>query len=76
MADTKKDIYVYADWQGMDEPKLIGILSALLAKGKKAFSGYVQANRKLQRNTEAFFIIRYHIVALYFLETLYIINDL
>lgn len=39
----------------MDEPKLIGILSALLAKGKKAFSGYVQANRKLQRNLKLFY---------------------
>jgi serine/threonine-protein kinase HipA len=38
MASTKKDIYVYAHWQSMPEPKLIGILSALLGKGKKAFS--------------------------------------
>ena len=36
---TKKtDIYVYADWVGLDEPKLIGILSAQQAKGRKAFS--------------------------------------
>jgi serine/threonine-protein kinase HipA len=38
MASTKKDIYVYAHWQGIAQPKLIGILSALLGKGKKAFS--------------------------------------
>jgi serine/threonine-protein kinase HipA len=38
MASTKKDIYVYAHWKNMSEPKLIGILSALLGKGKKAFS--------------------------------------
>lgn len=35
---TKTDIYVYAHWQGMPEPKIIGILSAQQAKGKKAFS--------------------------------------
>ncbi|WP_159730315.1 type II toxin-antitoxin system HipA family toxin [Sphingobacterium sp. 18053] len=38
MADNKFDIYVYAHWKGMAEPKLIGILSAHFAKGKKAFS--------------------------------------
>ena len=35
---TKTDIYVYAHWVGMPEPKVIGILSAQQAKGKKAFS--------------------------------------
>ncbi len=35
---TNKTIYVYAHWKGMKEPKLIGILSAQAAKGKKAFS--------------------------------------
>lgn len=35
---TKTEIYVYAHWQGMLEPKIIGILSAQQAKGKKAFS--------------------------------------
>lgn len=35
---SKNDIWVYADWKGMDEPKCIGILSAQQAKGKKAFS--------------------------------------
>ena len=38
MAQNKTDIYVYAHWQGMPEPKIIGILSAQQAKGKKAFS--------------------------------------
>ncbi len=38
MSDTKTDIYVYAHWQGMNEPKRIGVLSAQQAKGKKAFS--------------------------------------
>jgi len=38
MATTKTDILVYAHWMGMEEPKLIGILSAQQAKGKKAFS--------------------------------------
>lgn len=31
-------IYVYADWQGMNEPVSIGVLTAQQAKGKKAFS--------------------------------------
>ena len=34
----KTDIYVYAHWIGMQEPKIVGILSAQQAKGKKAFS--------------------------------------
>ncbi|WP_027125476.1 type II toxin-antitoxin system HipA family toxin [Gelidibacter mesophilus] len=34
----KTDIYIYAHWKGMQEPQLIGVLSALHAKGKKAFS--------------------------------------
>ena len=38
MAKGKLDIYVYAHWKGMVEPQLMGILSALYAKGKKAFS--------------------------------------
>lgn len=38
MAQNKFDIYVYAHWKGMSEPKSIGILSAHFAKGKKAFS--------------------------------------
>ncbi|WPR70325.1 HipA domain-containing protein [Flavobacterium sp. NG2] len=35
---TKTYIYIYAHWKGMQDPKLIGILSAQQAKGKKAFS--------------------------------------
>lgn len=38
MAQNKFDIYVYAHWIGMQEPELIGILSAHFAKGKKSFS--------------------------------------
>lgn len=38
MAEGKFDIYVYADWKGLDGPVLIGILSAHFAKAKKAFS--------------------------------------
>jgi serine/threonine-protein kinase HipA len=38
MATHKTDMYVYAHWLGMTEPKCIGLLSAQQAKGKKAFS--------------------------------------
>lgn len=38
MAVQKTDIYVYADWQGLEGPMLMGILSAHQAKGRKAFS--------------------------------------
>ncbi|HBE42227.1 MAG TPA: toxin HipA [Bacteroidales bacterium] len=38
MDKTKTDIYVYAQWLGMNDPGLIGILSAHSGKGKKAFS--------------------------------------
>ena len=34
----KTDIFVYAHWVGMVEPKCIGVLSAQQAKGRKAFS--------------------------------------
>lgn|GEM_PF-4337309 len=34
----KTDIWVYADWFGMVEPKCIGILSAQQEKGRKSFS--------------------------------------
>jgi serine/threonine-protein kinase HipA len=34
----KTEIYVYAHWKGIQEPKIIGILYAQQAKGKKAFS--------------------------------------
>jgi serine/threonine-protein kinase HipA len=35
---SKTDIWVYAHWQGMPDPKCIGILSAHQGKGRKAFS--------------------------------------
>ena len=38
MAGNKTDIYVYADWQELGGPQLIGVLSAHQAKGRKAFS--------------------------------------
>lgn len=38
MASGKTDIYVYADWKGLLEPQLVGILSAHAAKGRKVFS--------------------------------------
>lgn len=37
MAAGKFDIYVFADWVGLESPTLIGTLSAHFAKGKKAF---------------------------------------
>lgn len=36
MAD-RTDIWVYAHWKGMNEPKCMGVLSAQQAKGRKAF---------------------------------------
>lgn len=38
MSANKTDIWVYAHWLGMKTPKMVGILSAHQAKGKKAFS--------------------------------------
>lgn len=38
MAVNKTDIYVYADWIGLSQPTLVGILSAHQAKGRKSFS--------------------------------------
>lgn len=35
---SKKDILVYAHWEGLHEPTLMGILSATPAKGKEVFS--------------------------------------
>lgn len=37
MATNKTDIWVFAHWLGMKTPKMVGILSAHQAKGKKAF---------------------------------------
>lgn len=38
MNKSKTDIWVYAHWVGMKDPKCIGILSAHFGKGKKTFS--------------------------------------
>ena len=38
MAQGKTNIYVYASWQELKTPTIIGVLSAQQAKGKKAFS--------------------------------------
>jgi len=38
MATGKFDIYVFADWVALENPTLVGVLSAHFAKGKKAFS--------------------------------------
>lgn len=38
MATGKQDIYVFAHWMGLEEPHLMGVLSAHAAKGRKAFS--------------------------------------
>lgn len=37
-ANTKKEIQVYAHWQGLQEPSLMGVLSVSPAKGKESFS--------------------------------------
>ena len=36
--ESKKQIYVYADWKEFDKPELFGILNVLLSKGKEIFS--------------------------------------
>jgi serine/threonine-protein kinase HipA len=38
MANQKKDIFVYAHWLGLPNPKFMGTLSVHHAKGRKAFS--------------------------------------
>ena len=38
MATGKFDIYVFADWAALEQPTLVGVLSAHFAKSKKAFS--------------------------------------
>lgn len=37
-ANTKKEILVYASWQGLQNPSLMGVLSVSPAKGKESFS--------------------------------------
>lgn len=38
MANTKKEIQVFAHWQGLDEPKEMGTLTVISAKGKETFA--------------------------------------
>ena len=38
MLSTKTDIWVYAHWIGIKEPKCIGVLTAHRGKGRKSFS--------------------------------------
>jgi serine/threonine-protein kinase HipA len=38
VGEGKMDIWVYAHWQGMEQARLIGRLSVLQAKGKRAYS--------------------------------------
>lgn len=47
---NKTEIYVYADWEGLDGPILMGILSAHQAKGRKAFS--FEYNKQWLQNKE------------------------
>jgi serine/threonine-protein kinase HipA len=54
MSPNKTELYVYAHWKGMAVPKIIGILTAQQAKGKKAFSF---AYDKVWLNTEQKFIL-------------------
>ena len=48
MSTGNSDIWVYADWAGLNGPKCVGILSAQQAKGKKAFSFEYDRNWLLQ----------------------------
>jgi serine/threonine-protein kinase HipA len=34
----KRSIYVYADWDGLETPQLMGVLFAELLRGKEIFS--------------------------------------
>jgi serine/threonine-protein kinase HipA len=38
MANERKNILVYADWQGLNSPALLGTLSAIKGRGKETFS--------------------------------------
>jgi serine/threonine-protein kinase HipA len=50
---AKADIWVYAHWKGLDEPKCIGILSTQQAKGRKAFS-FAYTREWLQSEEQVF----------------------
>ena len=54
MSTNKTDIFVYAHWQGMAQPKCIGTLSAHQAKGRKSFSFEYD---KDWRNSQAQFLL-------------------
>ena len=36
--NVQRKIYVYADWQGIDDPMLMGVLYSILLRGKEIFS--------------------------------------
>lgn len=38
MAGNKKTVWVYADWDGIESPELMGVLQAELLRGKEIFS--------------------------------------
>jgi len=38
ISQNKTNIYVYAHWKGIEDPKIMGVLSAHFAKGRKMFS--------------------------------------
>lgn len=38
MGDSTKNIYVYADWAGLNNPHLMGTLTANQIRGKEIFS--------------------------------------
>jgi serine/threonine-protein kinase HipA len=54
MKTEKTDIFVYAHWAGMADPKLIGMLSAHRGKGRKSFSFEYDTN---WINSEAQFLL-------------------
>lgn len=35
---TRRPIYAYADWQGLGQPTLMGVLFAMPSRGKEVFS--------------------------------------
>jgi serine/threonine-protein kinase HipA len=42
--DSKRDVYVYADWQGINNPLYMGALHAELLRGKEVFSFEYDSN--------------------------------
>ena len=54
MGTGKTDIFVYAHWQGMPDPKLIGTLSAHQGKGRKSFS--FEYNTEYLKSKERFLL--------------------